>query len=341
VRAVLEVVVACALRATKTIVYIIALSKFCCLEKLAVKSLVLIGVIFLIFTGLFAAAAQAQTTKNPVEVEVGVWLVNIEKVDLSANSYRLDFYLWFNYNPAEISLEQIRDFEFVNGAPTKYEITVDEQAGYLEYRVKGDFITTFDFSNYQFETHQLPVEIEHKTLDISKLIYKSDPSSNIDPESNISGWNLGSFKTSISEHSYGEWTYSRFIFSANLERPGVSSFIKSVLPIVIITTISLLAFFMSPQNFSQRITLGVTTLLSATTFHLSLINNIPPTGYLTFADKMMISIYVIFLYNLATSVYMMRLVDAKKIDTAVSVNKKALRFLPILILILIVAQFLL
>jgi hypothetical protein len=36
---------------------------------------------------------------SPVKVQVGVWLVNVEKVDLPANSYRIDFYLWFNYNP--------------------------------------------------------------------------------------------------------------------------------------------------------------------------------------------------------------------------------------------------
>jgi len=37
-------------------------------------------------------------------VEVGVWLVNVEKVDLSAGSYRLDFYLWFRFDPLKNKL---------------------------------------------------------------------------------------------------------------------------------------------------------------------------------------------------------------------------------------------
>jgi hypothetical protein len=301
------------------------------------KKLAIIGIIALMFFAFFISSVQAQVNP-PVEVEVGVWLINVEKVDLSANSYRLDFYLWFYYNPSQITLDQVRDFEFVNGAPTKYEVTVDQTKGYIEYRVRGDFITNFDFSKYQFETHQLPVEIEHKSLDITELVYTSDSSSNIDPEATVSGWTLGGFRTNTVLHSYGDETFSRFVFNADLQRPAVSSFVKTVLPVAIITTISLLAFFMMPQNFSQRITLGVTTLLSATTFHLSLINNIPPTGYLTFADKMMISVYIIFLYNLATSVYIMRLVDTKKMDQANTVNKKALRVLPILIVVLIAIQ---
>jgi hypothetical protein len=95
---------------------------------------------------------------------------------------------------------------------------------------------------------------------------------------------------------------------------------------------------MAPQNFAQRITLGVTTLLSATAFHLSLLSGIPPTGYHTFADKMMLSVYVIFLFNLSVSVYMMRFVEAKRIDDAVHVCRKSQRFLPILIIILIIVQ---
>ncbi|MEM1508040.1 MAG: hypothetical protein QW262_07315, partial [Candidatus Bathyarchaeia archaeon] len=103
-------------------------------------------------------------------------------------------------------------------------------------------------------------------------------------------------------------------------------------------TISLLTFFISPQNFGQRIGLGVTTLMSATTFHLALLSGIPPIGYLTFADRMMLSIYAIFLYNLSVSVYIMRLVDAKKNEEAQKFNKKALKLLAVLIIALATIQ---
>ncbi len=302
------------------------------------KRIITIAVLSMTFLALFVQSAQAS---GPSEVKAGVWLVNVEKVDLSSNSYRIDFYLWFRFNPKEISFDQVKDFEFINGAPTKYLVRVDESSGYIEYRVRGDFITSFDFSKYQFETHELTVKIEHKTLNTTQLVYKSDPESSIDPEATVSGWNLGAFRTTIAEHIYGDQNFSRFVFSVDLERPTLSSFIKSVLPVVFITTISLLAFFMSPQNFAQRITLGVTTLLSATTFHLSLISGIPPTGYLTFADRMMLSIYAIFLFNLANSVYIMRLVDQKKMEQAISINRRALRVLPFLITSLAIIQLLL
>lgn len=289
------------------------------------------------FLVTLASSTKAEALpKNPADVEVGIWLVNVERVDLAANSYRLDFYLWFRFNSSEISLEEVEEFEFTNGAPSKYEVNLAD--GYLEYRVRGDFIKTFDFTRYPYESHELSVEVEHKNLNASYLIYQVDPESNIDETVNVAGWDVGDFKTDITEHSYGEETYSRFVFSLTLKRPVVSAFIKSVLPISVITTISLLAFFISPQNFAQRIGLGVTTLLSATAFHLSLLSGIPPTGYLTLADRMMLSIYTIFLYNLSASVYIMKLVDAKKTEEAQGFNKKALKLLPILIIMLILLQ---
>jgi len=180
--------------------------------------------------------------------------------------------------------------------------------------------------------------LEHKNLNASKLIFKVDPTSNVDEEVNIAGWEIGEFKAYVTEHSYGDNTYSRFIFSIQLKRPMLSSFVKNVLPVIVITTISLLTFFISPQNFSQRIGLGVTTLMSATTFHLALLSGIPPIGYLTLADRMMLSIYTIFLYNLLVSVYIMKLVDTKKAEEAQKFNKKAAKILPILIIALLIIQ---
>lgn len=287
-------------------------------------------------------AENIELQADPARVYVGVWLVNVEKVDLAASSYRLDFYLWFKFNSSEISLADVKKFEFANGPLGPFTpIEEDETRGYVEYRIKGDFIKTFDFSNYPFETHTLTIELEHKEFDVSRLRYIVDQNSTIDETINVAGWEIGGYSATETEHSYGDETFSRFIFSIRLRRPMLSSFVKSVLPIIVITTISLLTFFISPQNFGQRIGLGVTTLMSASAFHLSLLSGLPPIGYLTFADRMMMSVYVIFLYNLSASVYIMKLMDAKKIEEAEKFNKKAMRALAVLIIALIIIQIIL
>ncbi|MEM3789416.1 MAG: hypothetical protein QXN95_06090, partial [Candidatus Bathyarchaeia archaeon] len=68
----------------------------------------------LFFFPLLMLNVKAESSLEPAKVMVGVWLVNVEKVDLAASSYRLDFYLWFKFNSSEISLGDVKEFEFVN-----------------------------------------------------------------------------------------------------------------------------------------------------------------------------------------------------------------------------------
>lgn len=313
------------------------------------RIIVLTTVFALFFLSLFALIAKpidaetpeitAASTSGAAQIIVGVWLNNVEKIDLAGNNYRLDFYLWFSFDPSQVSLAQVRQFEFVNGAPAKTEI--NSNSSYLEYRVKGDFITSFDFSQYPFESHQLPVQLEHNNLDITQLVYVSDQDSGTEKTATVAGWNLGILQTNVVEHSYVDQTFSRFTFGVTIAKPLVSSFIKNVLPISVITAISLLALFIAPQNFTMRITLAVTTLLAATTFHLSMLSGIPTTGYLTLADKIMLGVYALFLYNLASSVYIMRLVDTKKPEDASRIKSRAIKFLPVMIAVMAVLVILL
>jgi hypothetical protein len=123
-------------------------------------------------------------------------------------------------------------------------------------------------------------------------------------------------------------------------RPLISGIIKSVLPISIITGISLLAFALEAEDYSQKMALGITTLLSATAFHLSLISGIPPTGYLTLADRMMLGVYLLFLFNIGSAVYLMILARKCKNEHAVAFNRKSQILLPVAIVLVIAMIFL-
>jgi hypothetical protein len=295
-----------------------------------------IALILAAFSSIFFADVTSQTEINtsdePVHVQAGVWIINVQKIDLEASTYRLDFYLWFIFNPAQINANEVSQFEFANGQPTIRQIEATDS--YLEYRVTGDFLKSFDFSMYPFESHDLTIELEHTDLSNDSIVYDIDQTSGMEPTSSVAGWNLGNMQSQVKIHSYPDQSFSRPIFTVTLSRPTISAVIKSVLPLAVITAISLLAFVMAAEDYAQKMALGITTLLSATAFHLSLLSGIPPTGYLTFADRMMISVYILFLINIGSSVYLMILLRANKKDQAKKYNKKALKLLPLAIIAL-------
>jgi hypothetical protein len=294
--------------------------------------------ILTVYASMLSGQTHGQTTTSitnssePAHVQAGVWIIDIQKIDLSASTYRLDFYLWFNFDPSKINANDVGQFEFINGQPNIKQI--DANDSYIEYRVTGDFVKTFDFTNYPFESHTLYIELEHENLDDSHLVYDIDSASFIEPTAGVSGWDIGSLQTQVITHSYGDQSFSRPEFDVILSRPLVSGIIKDVLPLAVITGISLLAFAMAAEDYNNKMALGITTLLSATAFHLSLLSGIPPTGYLTFADRMMIAVYILFLFNIGSAVYLMTLARKNKKEQATAFNKKAQKILPILIVVL-------
>lgn len=261
--------------------------------------------------------------------QIGTYLLNVGKIDLQTGIYDLDFYLWIRSDDANF-IDAKPKFEFMNGKATIEPITIEKN--YYEVRVKGIFQKNMDFRNYPFEKILLTVEIEGlDNIDTFEFV-PDIQESGVDKLVNIPGWNLKSTDSFISTHEYSDGTkFSRYVFSLEIERFPLSSFLKTIFPVIIITTIAMLAFWMSPTNFTARIGLGASTLLAAVAAHLNAANQLPPIGYLTLMDKIMIVAYALFLNNLLSMVIQMRLIDNKREEDAVKINAKMRKFMPIIV----------
>ena len=293
------------------------------LTQLIFVTLIILAIPLMMFnTDTSAYALQSSSRSN---VEAGIWLVNLQKFELSTGSYDVDFYLWFKW-PGN----QATNYEFMNGRATSIDV-VKSRDGYLEVRVRGTFLKSLNFKEYPFDRHMLTIEIEDKSLSSDDLEFvPNSEESGIDPKVNIAGWNIEEWTIESVKHNYpGNETFSRLIFSFTVGRSALSSILKSLVPISIITCIAMLAFLISPSNYGQRIGLGVTTLMAAVANHLALTSQIPPIGYLTLADKVMITAYGLFLYSLMVSVMVMRLVDQKRVESALKLNKESAVLVPV------------
>jgi hypothetical protein len=278
------------------------------------------------------AEASPPEQEGPSTVRVGVWLNSIEKVDVPAGTFTVDFYLWFKYHDIKPNIE------FLKGTPSKIDLITEEERpleNYLEYRVRGVFIGSLDFRGFPFDEHFLAVELEDKEHGASELVFEPDEGeSGIDPELDVVGWDVKGFKLYEEKHAYSDENYSRFVFGVTVYRSKISVAFKNLLPIIIITLISLLTFSISVKNFGQRVSICVTTLMSAVAYHLAALSALPPLGYLTFFDRVMLVVYTLFLYNLAVSVQAMRLVEAGKLKVAEKFETRMQNLLPMVVIAL-------
>lgn len=258
----------------------------------------------------------------PTVVKVGVWINAIEKVDVPSQTFTIDFYVWFKYEGEKPNIE------FLRGSPTAMSL-IREEENYLEYRVKGIYVSSLNFRNFPFDEHLLRVELEDKNRGVSELVFEPDEEeSGLDPELTVPGWEVKDFKLYVDQHVYPDENYSRFIFGVTVYRSKTSAFFKYFFPILIITLISLLTFSISVKNFGQRVGICVTTLMSAVAYHLAALSGLPSLGYLTLFDRIMLVVYTLFLYNLVVSVQAMRLVEAGKVREAEGFETRMQNFLP-------------
>lgn len=294
-----------------------------------------------LFLIIFGSSFVSEARGEDPNVRVYTLVRSVEKVDLSESTFRIDFYLIIEADLSKIRLEDVKQFEFVNGEPSIriVEEHIGEWRAELTYRVKGDFITDFELGMYPFDRHNIEVILDFMFATNEITL---EASSIANPDMIIVGWDYEGLEYRGVEHSYdGENFFPRFVLSIKIRRPLLSTILKNVMPITIISAIALLTFLISPTNPAERIALGVSTLLSATAFHLSLLGNIPPTGAFTIADGIMLSVYLLHFYSLLISVYLMRLKDVEDKLGAAKVNKKAMIFLPVIIVIPIVVAILL
>ncbi|AIC16417.1 hypothetical protein NVIE_021530 [Nitrososphaera viennensis EN76] len=301
---------------------------------LLLSSLITLGGAFAYPSSYAQSSMDGDGSSNivePQEFTVGVYLLNVGKIDLQTGSYDLDFYFWLTTSNSTLDFtKQKPTFDFMNSMNAKIEPSRVEP-NYYEVRVKGTFLKNMDFRNYPFDTQQVTVEVEgFETVD--KLVFVPDTAaSGYDSLINVPGWNLGETEQSVIVHQYPDQSYSRYIFSFDIQRAALSAFLKTIFPVVIITTIAMLAFWMSPTNFPPRIGLAASTLLAAVAAHLAAASQLPPIGYLTLMDKVMIVAYALFLNNLVSMVLQMRLVDHKKEEQAAKVNARMRKLMPVII----------
>lgn len=287
--------------------------------------------VFLLSIFFLPPVASQTYQQEPSRVKAGVWINSIEKVDTPAQTFSVDFYLWFKYHDIK------PDIEFLRGTPRMDLVTEEERPteNYIEYRVRGAYVQPFDFRDFPLDEHFLSISLEDKNHDITELVFEPDlEESGIDPSLSVAGWDVKDFRIYVSEHAYPDETYSQLTFGLTVYRSKISAVLKNFLPIIIITLISLLTFAISIKNFGQRVGICVSTLMSAVAYHIAALSGLPALGYLTLFDRIMLVVYTVFLYNLLVSVQGMRLVEAGKVEEAEKFESRMQNLLPVLVVVL-------
>jgi hypothetical protein len=248
--------------------------------------------------------------EEPNKVEIGIYVLSLGKFDISTGSFTVDFYLSMKCSK-NCSLQ---DFEFMNGRASSIEKVIDK-GNERFYRIQANLNSPVNLKKFPFDEQQMQIILEDKRDTIEELIYLPlEEETGVDSSIVFTGWNIKDLNVSIKEHYYPVYneTYSQYVLTIPIIRILVSSIIKTFLPIAFIILVMLSSFVLDPDKITTRLAMVGSALVASVMFHVSLANQIPAVGYLTFADKFMVLSYFVILLSFVFNVILLELNERKK-----------------------------
>jgi hypothetical protein len=266
---------------------------------------------------------------EPVTVQLGIYLNEIQGVDLTENAYTVDFYMWLRWT-GDIDPSATLDFvnedakAFPRSRPFYEEpIALDDGSQYQGWHVLSTFKTLFDFADSPRDRHVLAIDVEDNSHDANTVLYtvaSKDVQYDAGRRNIVGGWRIerapwasvskNVYKTAFGDADFDSTTYSRVTFHLELTRPASGYLMKSIIPISIVILMTMLTYLIGPRQLDARLGVCITALISAVVLHSDSTSELPTVGYFVLFDWVYILAYLAIFLSLLAAVLSYRLVGA-------------------------------
>ena len=239
----------------------------------------------------------------PAKVRAGILITNVRDYDIQKGSFEADFF--FTYT-SDIPMPPM-DPTFTNGKMDLKEVMADTPT-FKMYRFIGTFSSPLDLHDFPFDTQEIVIEIEDDDNATDQVLLAVDKEhTNLDVGFEVAGWETAYTSARILTHyfpdrfDHDDMYYSRFEFCIGIKRFSTSAMFTVFMPALVIVLISLSGLWLPRSELEVRANATVPMLAAAVLFHFALMQELPATAYLTRADKLMMSVYLILGFHMTLS----------------------------------------
>jgi hypothetical protein len=295
-----------------------------------------------------AGRAAAQSSVTPEKVYVGVYVKEIHGISLRDSEATVDFHTWFRWTGDDIN--PLESFDLVNGRieskQSIYKSTVNG-VHYASCRVVANLHKLWNVSRYPLDSHVITIEIEDNDREADKLVYLPDEeNSGLSTHAEVAGWKLKPGKATVitnTDHTnYGdvslpsghESSWSRFVFSIEVNRPGIGIFVKLFAGLFIATAIALQALRIPAREIEARMGLVVGAMFAAVASEYLVAAGLPESNGLTMADELHILSFAFIFIALAESILAYNLTTERKEALAARVDRIGFRVIALAYILL-------
>lgn len=249
--------------------------------------------IIIILSGviLICSVQNADAISNYTTYDITVNLHDISHSNLKDASFDMQFSIFLQTNNPDVKLP-LSEFSFLNGM---YE-TIKHQS-YMNstvdhYVVEGHFDSYEDLKYFPFQKEELkilllsPIEI-----DKIRLVNSAVPTFDQLPTTGLVGYNIVDSTSEVTTYTIYGQTFDLYVATYTMESEKLSPFLTKIFPVLVLAIFSYFSLFLSTKD--DRLTILSASLIGLIFFHVTIMQDLPPIGYLTFFDSVVISTYIV------------------------------------------------
>ena len=275
---------------------------------------------------------------DATEIRVGVYLLDIPRIDDADQGYVADIFLRYSWRDARLANQRDApctvplaaiwnpDVLVVNRRSVErqmnevVEIQPDGRVRYVQ-RFYGTFSLALDLRRFPFDEQQLPVTLVARYTPEEVKLVPDDELVAVAEQLTNPNWWIGS--PVLSSGTYQVFpgrviAQLEMLFPA--QRRSAYYVWKLIVPMSFVVFMSWAAFWISPQHIAPRIGLSATSMLTLIAFRLALGSSLPPIPYLTHFDLFTIGGTVLVFAALFESVATTALWDKERHALAQRIN---------------------
>lgn len=274
--------------------------------------------ILLVTAPLLHAQEQSEVETPPDTALVGLYVTALYDLDMAHKGFNIDFWLWFNFR--KDSLKPMETVEIANAKEFSFSLPDTEKEGELNWachKCKALIKKDWNLRHFPFDKQSLEVRVEDAILDRTQLVYLPDVAhTNYDRTIVLDEWIIRDFYIKPDDHVYAtnfgnptldsSSTYPAVTAVFEIHRDGMGLFFKLFVGVFVAYLISLLVFFMGPEN-PERFGLIVGALFAGVANKYIVDSLMPSTAMLTLPDKIHNVTFAYIILHLALTVVAHRL----------------------------------
>ena len=234
----------------------------------------------------------------PLIYNVGIDLISVGAIDRESGSADLIF--WWTIVSDDIDFTKNPppdDWDLENGyIVDKTGLNIDPH--FYKIKIRGTVFSEVDFRNYPYDEMSLYIHMgPYYPLTADEVVFRVNEAYSVINFDTVSvpGWTMGepTFSAYTSTYPWADFAHFEAHFPVVIS--PVDVFIKKLLPVLILASFAFGTFFMSRSILQNRIGILAPIVVGSIFFHaIFLLGELPTLSYLTLADKIMISIYTVF-----------------------------------------------